>query len=58
MDYAYDKGRDAYRTIAGFDFQVNSTIPHWLNLEPGAFAIQQPIAETSPLSSSYALRHS
>jgi len=37
MTYANDSARDAYRTIAGFVFQVNSTIFHWLNLEPGTF---------------------
>jgi len=37
MTYAIDPARDAYRTIAGFVFQVNSTIYHWLNLEPGTY---------------------
>jgi hypothetical protein len=37
MIYASDSARDAHRTIAGFVFQVNSAILHWLNLESGAF---------------------
>lgn len=37
MNYANDLARDAHRTIAGFVFQVNSTILHWLNLEPETF---------------------
>jgi hypothetical protein len=37
MNYANDPARDAHRTIAGFVFQVNSTILRWLNLEPETF---------------------
>ena len=37
MNYTNDLLRDAHRTIAGFVFQVNSTILHWLNLESGTF---------------------
>jgi hypothetical protein len=37
IDFEKDQARDAYRTIAGFVFQVNSTILHWLQLQPGEF---------------------
>jgi hypothetical protein len=36
-DFAKDQRRDAHATIAGFVFQVNSTIREWLELQSNEY---------------------